>query len=98
MIEVQQLNSLLSIAEKAIEADRLEREAKYAASELNDAYDDYKAGLNIDHVERDGDLWGEMLEHTKQEYKASEDAKRQSKNAKRRLQSAIQRYREGGAA
>jgi hypothetical protein len=98
MIEAQQLTSLLAIADKAIEADRLEREAKHAASDLNDAYDDYKAGLSIDYVERGTPAWDEMMEHSKAEYDASENAKRLAKNAKRRLQSAIQRHREGGAA
>lgn len=98
-MNLDQISTLLEIAGKALEADRLEREAKFAKMDLNEAYEEFKEDNGLDRIEADSPEWKRMMFATQVDYRQSEDAKRQAYNAKRRLQSAIARYhREGGAA
>lgn len=98
MMDINKINQLLEIAEKSIEADRLRWNAKHAKHDLNEAYDTFKQEIGVDHIEIPSADWENMKAAIKGLYDASEEAKRIAYNAKRRLESAIQRYREGGAA
>lgn len=85
---------LMDVASRAIEADDLELDAFTRKEDLRKAYFCFKGERGVDHVQRDSALWAEMLQATKAEYEAAEDAKRKAYNAKRRMQSAIHRYRQ----
>lgn len=98
-MKLDQISTLLEIAGKALEADRLEREAKWAKLNLNEAYEGFKKDNGLDRIEADSPEWKRMMFATRIDYHLSQNAKRQAYNAKRRLQSVIARYhREGGAA
>ena len=89
----QHIGKLIEIANRAIEADELDRLASLEKADLHSAYEDFKERNGIVHVNVDTPEWGAMMDETKGEYDASEAARRKSYNAKRRLKSAIARYR-----
>lgn len=91
-MEVSVLKSLLNIAEKAIDADAHQRDAKIKRAGLNEAYDEYKESIGVDRVERGTQEWDNMLAWTASEYKGVKEAERAAKNAKRRLETAVARY------
>ena len=95
MNTAKQFTQLMEIAERALEADNLEMEAKFAKGDLSEAYVSYKTDRKLDDIKRGSDEWDGMLLATKSEYEVSSKAKRQAYNAKRRLQSSIIRYRAG---
>lgn len=98
-MDVQNLTSLLSIAEKAIAAQDAEAHRKAEQADLTEAYAAWKAKHGIERVERDTLDWTRMMVATKPRFDRVEQAKREERNAKRRLATAITRYhREGGAA
>lgn len=87
------IGKLIEIANRAIEADELDRLASLEKADLHEAYQDFKERNGIDHIAVDTPEWQKMMGETSGEYEASEVAKRKSRNAKRRLKSAISRYR-----
>ncbi|MDK8874415.1 hypothetical protein [Paracoccus sp. SSJ] len=87
------IGKLIEIANRAIEADEMERLAALEKADLNAAYEDFKERNGIAHINPDTPEWGAMMDETKGEYDASEAARRKAYNAKRRLKSAIARYR-----
>lgn len=89
------VGKLIEIANIAVEADELERLAKLEKADLSEAYDDFKRRNGIEHISPETPEWERMMADTKGEYQSSEAAKRKAYNAKRRLQSAIARFRAG---
>lgn len=85
----KQITRMLLIAERAIEADKLDQAAKNAKSHLTTAYRVFKASRGIEKIERDTPEWSQMLAATKAEYQVCEAEKREAINAKRRLKTAI---------
>lgn len=91
-------SGLIAIAELAIAVNNRETVVKHRKIALNEAYNAFKDINGIDHVERDSDEWESMMFSTKKEYAVLEAAKREEKNARRRLSTAIRRYRNGEVA
>jgi len=83
----------MDIATRAIEVDVYARAEQYAKEALHEAYDEFKREAEIDHVERDSSDWDLMMEATKPEYEVLQKAKRDHRNARRRLETAIRRHR-----
>lgn len=98
MLDKKNTDGLVAIAELAITIDELERDRKLKGTDLGNAYEDWKLERGIDHVERDTEEWTAMLSATKLWYEQWTEAKRQEKNARRRLVTAIRRHREGRVA
>ena len=92
------LSSMLEIAEKAIECQRLEAEERFAKGELIEGYINFKENHGLAHVERDTYDWRRMLEVTTPQYEEHEEAKRLLRNAKARLKTAIRRHNERGSS
>lgn len=90
-MDMQELTVYLEIAEKAIEAASAERWRKRAQAVLNDSYEAWKSQRDIDRVERDTTQWNKMMKATKPQYLRLVDAKRDERNAKRRLARAIEK-------
>lgn len=85
--------SLIEVAERAVEAERLADKARAAKRDLSWAYCDRKDELGIiGRVDRDSPEWQKIEAATEEEYLASQEAKRVARNAKSRLQTAIRRY------
>lgn len=91
-MEASTLKELLNIAEKAIDADACQREAKQKRACLNEAYDGYKESIGVERVDRGTQEWDNMLAWTASEYNDVKEAQRAAKNAKRRLDAAVARY------
>lgn len=87
------LSQLVEIAEKAIELNRHERDARYYSDALGSGYADFKEAHQLDHIERGTSEWDAMMRTTKDDYEKQQEAKRQVRNAKSRLNNAIRRYR-----
>ncbi|AZV00283.1 hypothetical protein [Paracoccus kondratievae] len=92
-VNIATVDQLFSIALKAIEADEMEQLAALEKADLHAAYKDFKVRNGIDHIAIGTPEWNAMMDETKGEYDASEAARRKAYNAKRRLKSAIARYR-----
>lgn len=93
-INAFELSRLLEIANRAIEADDLERLARIEQSDLETAYEDFKEEAGLAYIEGNSPEWQQMMTATKAEYEAAQVAKRKAYNAKRRLKTAIDRHRE----
>lgn len=98
MTNIGSISALLRIAEKAIDAHGAEDRRRMAHEALRDAYTCWKRKNGVKHVERDSLDWTRMLGATAVAYTVVEAAKREERNAQRRLATAIRRYQEGGAA
>ena len=96
--EITGFVNLLTIAQKAIDAHDAETRRKMAREALDDAYVCWKQNNGIDRVERDTMDWTRMMGATAVAYDVLEDTKRDERNARRRLSTAVLRYQEGGAA
>lgn len=92
VVGLDKLPVLLDIAQKAIEADSLDREARERNRDLLEEYAGFKESLGIDYVERGSREWDGMVQATKPEYEAMKNAKRLAVNAQRRLKTAVRRY------
>ena len=82
----------IAIAEKAVDLFRQQQESRQAAHDLDDAYREHKEDLNLGHVVRNSPEWDAMLAATTHEYGALQRAKRQERNAQRRLDTAIRSF------
>lgn len=91
------LSLLLDIAERAIAADSWEIQRRADQGKLTEAYVGWKDESGVYNVVKYSDDWDAMLLATAAPYQELLMAKRQEYNAKRRLKSAINRYRQQGA-
>lgn len=93
------VSTQLAIAEKAIELHGLEQTLRAASMDLREACADFRRQHNRgEYVPRDSELHEQMREATGMEFEAYNDAKRQVRNAKRRLDTAIRAHVSGGSA
>ncbi|MBE0595322.1 MAG: hypothetical protein IH616_23280 [Gemmatimonadales bacterium] len=93
MIEVAKLSALIDVAAKAIEADGHEDALNATQADLDEAYREWKVARGLGRVERDTIEWEHMMLGTAEAYADLEKAKRASRNAKKRLRTAIARYK-----
>lgn len=91
-MDVQEINLRLMISDKALDADLAESFRKTAQAALDGAYVAWKAKRGIEHVERDTPQWDKMMKATKPQFNRLVEAKRDERNAKRRLATAVARY------
>lgn len=93
MTDVQKLSLLLAIADRAIEAERCKYRRRYCQDALSAAYAGWKDANGIkERIEVGSPRWLAMLAATNRDYAAVEEAKRQERNADKRLRSAIYKY------
>ena len=93
VLETPTVSALHAIATLAIELHEAERLARIEQVDLSTAYSDHKSRTGRHTgIKRGSPEWEEMLEATKAEYAAVQDAKSRVKNARRRLRAAIDRY------
>lgn len=85
---------LTDIASRALDVEQFEQQRKADRQALINAYNRWKNKNQIEHVVRDSLEWVQMMVATKREYEQFEAAKCDERNAKRRLQTAIRRYRQ----
>lgn len=85
---------LTDIASRALDVEQFEQQRKADRTVLISAYNKWKNKNRIEHVERDSLEWVQMMVATKREYEQFEAAKKSERNAKRRLTTAIKRYRQ----
>lgn len=98
MNSVEDISALLAIADLAITVDDLEGKRRFCGDALGTAYGEWKERHGIERVERDTLDWVRMMSATKPEYESLQETKRNEKNARRRLATAIRRYRQRRAA
>ena len=86
------ISDQMAIAEKALDLFRFQQESRLAAHELDDAYREHKEARGLGHIQRGSPEWETMLVATAHEYGALQRAKRQERNAQRRLDTAIRGF------
>ena len=96
MTDIQNLIALLDIAQKAIDLNACEDQRKQDASALRERYNEYRRARN--YIPAEGDEWEDIKENTKGLYDLVQASRREERNARRRLASAIRRYRNGEVA
>lgn len=84
--------ALLEIARRAIEAEKAATQRKAQIAILKSAYLFYKRSNRLERVERDTPEWEAMMSATSGEYDDAEKGKSAEKNARRRMQTAINAY------
>ncbi|MBS7741419.1 MULTISPECIES: hypothetical protein [unclassified Chelatococcus] len=87
----QHLPLMIEIARRAVELERCEFDQKCRVQDLHDGYRVWKEAHSVPHVDFNTPEWEAMKGFTEQQYDAVERAKRETYNAKRRLQTAIRR-------
>lgn len=93
------ISAQLAIAEKAVELYGLEQTLRAASLDLREACADFRRQHNRgEHIPRDSDKHEQMREATGMEFEAYNDAKRDVRNAKRRLDTAIRAHVSGRPA
>lgn len=93
------ISAQLAIYEKAIELHGLEQTLRAASMDLREACADFRRRHNGgEYIPRDSDKHEQMREATGMEFEAYNDAKRQVRNAKRRLDTAIRAHVNGRSA
>lgn len=92
-MNIDQLDDLVNIVKKATEFHDAGENTKRWKAALDRAYRAWKAKNDIGRVDRDSDDWERMMSGTKREYEMMEKAKRQERNARARLATAINRHR-----
>ncbi|MFT0532232.1 hypothetical protein ACMHYJ_05265 [Castellaniella hirudinis] len=84
------LSLQIAIAEKAVELYRLEESLRSASADLRNACSEFRHKHNGgNYVQRDSDMHEQMREVTGLEFETYNEAKRNVRNAKRRLDTAI---------
>ncbi|WP_432344770.1 hypothetical protein WMC41_16110 [Shinella yambaruensis] len=97
MISAKNIMDLLDIANRALVVDTCEQKRRKAQRDLSAAYDAWKTEHRIrDHMEAGSPEMERMLTATEAEYDLLTEAKRDEANARKRLQSAIRKYRKQG--
>lgn len=93
MSEAKKFALLLEIAERALDADDCARARRIEARRLTDAYEGWKAHNGVSRIERETTDWDCMMAETAREFGNLEATKRLERNARKRLASAVRRYR-----
>lgn len=95
-IEVAKLGLLIDIAARALDADWEEDCENAAHADLTEAYQAWKDENGIDHVARDSPEWEAMMASTTEAHLEHEASKRKTRNARKRLRTAVAKYRGWG--
>ncbi|KFL25006.1 hypothetical protein JP74_21850 [Devosia sp. 17-2-E-8] len=95
-IEVAKLGLLIDIAARALDFDWEQDSESAAHADLNEAYQAWKDANGIEHVARDTPEWELMMQSTAEQYQAHEASKRKARNARKRLRTAVLKYRNHG--
>lgn len=89
----RQVADMMKIAEKAIEVEMMERVLRQEEADLSAAYRDFKDRLGVkERIQPDTEGFRRMQASTKGEYAAVQEAKRNLRNAKSRLKTAIRSF------
>jgi len=92
-IEVSKIAALIDVAARALDLDFEEDAQNAAQADLDHAYRAWKDARGLARVERDSIEWENMMLATAEVYADLERAKRKARNAKKRLRTAVARYR-----
>lgn len=92
--EAAKLSLMIDISTRAVDFVERQHNRRWMQNALNSAYAHWneEAGV-VDRIERDSADWKRMMEATTSEYEVLEDAKRQEKNAEKRLRTAVFKYK-----
>ncbi len=93
MLDPMKLTRICDIAERALDVSTHEYGRKSAYLTLVDAYKAWKAERKIGRIERNSPEWKQMQADTEEEYGRFCEARDLEHNARRRLDTAIRRYR-----
>lgn len=89
-----QVLAIREIATMAIDLDELEDMIRIEKADLSTAYKDHKSRLGSHaYLQPDSPEWAAMIDATRAEYAAVQEAKAAAKSAKRSLRRAIAQYR-----
>lgn len=93
-VDAIKISLLMDIASKAIDADERESQRRLEDDALGASYYEWKEANGItQYIERDTPEWTAMMAATSAEYEALQIAKNHEANAKRRLKTAVRKYR-----
>ena len=95
-ISLSRLQSLLRIAERAVELHKLGDASRHAYSLFDDACNAYKRKHNLGRLERDSAQWDAMMDAVSGEYAVLAGFKKAEYNGKRRLATAVRAFLNGG--
>lgn len=97
MISAKNIIDLLDIAERALVADACEQKRQKAHRDLRNAYRAWKTENRVyDLIEAGSANMERMKAATEAEFDLLTEAKRDEANARKRLRSAIRKYRKQG--
>lgn len=92
--EAAKLSLMIDISAKAVDYVERQHKRRWMQNALNSAYAVWKKEADIvDRIERDTEDWKRMMGATAREYEDLEEAKRQEKNAQKRLRSSVFKYK-----
>ena len=91
--DLKRITSLIDIAARAIEVDDMDSRRRVDAEALKEAYKAWKAAKGVDNIDAHSPEWEAMVTATAGEYGVLQDTKRQVANARKRLGTAIRKYR-----
>ncbi|MBY3582237.1 hypothetical protein HJA77_13825 [Rhizobium bangladeshense] len=92
-IITRKIHLMVVVANCAIELDSYEATASTKKQVLREAYADWKKSRGVTHVERDSDDWKAMMSDTDSAYQNLVYAKKNEANARRRLKTAVRKFR-----
>lgn len=98
MDNIKNIAPLLEVAQRAIDLNACEEQRKQDVAALRERYNEWRQERNYVPAEPESPEWLEIKEDTKGLYDLAQAARREEKNARRRLATAIRRYREGRTA
>lgn len=98
MSDIKNIPTLLDIAQKAIDFDACHEQRKQDVAALRERYNEWRRERDFVPAEPDSPEWQAIKEDTKGLYDLVQSSRREEKNARRRLATAIRRYRNGEAA
>lgn len=87
------MNLMIDIAQRAIEAEDRRIVLRHRRDLLTRAYRKWQGQTGNNSFDRGSSEWDQMMAATEAEYAALEDAKRLERNARKRLVTAVRRYR-----
>ncbi|CAN7509567.1 hypothetical protein [Pararhizobium sp. LjRoot238] len=87
------IEGIIAVATRAMEADTFMTAQKLSKMALREAYEEFKEKRGIERIERDSPEWATMMQATSPQYETLETAKRDARNAQRRLAAAIRKHR-----
>ena len=94
-MSTKNLSLQIAVAEKAVELHGLEQTLRTASMDLREACADFRAKHNRgEYIPRESEVYEQMRDATGLEFEAYSEAKRNVRNAKRRLDTAVRKLLE----